>query len=249
MDVLGRMRFAARAGGFAAWTSGVVFTNQVVARFDDDHGTHWGKSRFIHAWSVGVVPLFGLDLHVQGARPTGLGPYLVVANHRSPLDIFVAIHLVGGVVLSHHGVADMPVIGYAARATDTIFVDRQDSKSGARAIRQMRSRLKEGRNVIAFPEGTTFDGDEVRPFKRGSFTAAKGLDAKVLPLGIAYERGSEYVNETFGNHMVRMTSRPTTRIWAAIGEPIDVPRNPGEEEDIRQVVQGLVDRAAAVRDQ
>ena len=207
-----------------------------------------GKAAFTKFWSDGIVPLFGLELNVEGQVPTDLGPFLVVCNHRSPLDIFVCVHLVGGVILANANVSEMPFVGYGARATDTIFVDRADERSGAIAIRQMRRRLKERRNVIVFPEGTTFAGDEVRPFKRGAFSAAREIEAKVLPVGVAYESGAEYVDETFGRHLLRMTSRKSTPIWIQIGEPLDVPRNAAETERVRAHVQCLVDRAAARRD-
>lgn len=243
------LRSTSRAVGFLSWTAGVVNAHRVLKRVEPDLRSRRGKEAFIERWSHGVFPLFGLDLTVvDGAARAGVHPYLVVSNHRSPLDILIAVHLVGGVVLSHHGVRRYPVIGDAATYTDTIFVDREDSRSGVKAIRQMRRHLREGRNVIAFPEGSTFGGDEVRPFKRGAFTAAKGVGARVLPLGIAYEPGSEFVNESFQRHLLRMCARPRTPIWVTIGEPHDVPRNEGETERLRGYVQGLVDRSASERD-
>jgi len=253
MNPLGTLRSVGRGLGFAAWTSTVVYGHRFLERFDEELSTHTGKRQFIYTWSRGAIPLLGVDLTlVDGEVPRAKEidrAYLVVSNHRAPLDILVNVHLVGGVVLSHHGVAEIPVVGEAARATDTIFVNRDDQRSGAQAIRQMRRRLKAGQNVIAFPEGTTFAGDQVREFKRGVFSAAKGLShVKVLPIGIAYEPGSEFVEESFGNHARRMAARPKTPVWATIGEPHDVPSKPDQLEALRERVQGLVDRSAAARD-
>jgi 1-acyl-sn-glycerol-3-phosphate acyltransferase len=248
VDFLGRVRSGARALGFAAWTASVVYSHRALATFVRDLETPAAKKKFIDAWCRGIFPLFGIDLRlVEGAPPDG-APFLVVANHRSPLDILVCISLVGGVVLSHDGVASMPIFGAAAKATDTIFVDREDSQSGARAIRAMRARMREGRNVIVFPEGTTFAGDEVRAFRRGAFSAAKGLDVEVLPIGLAYPPGCEFVSESFNEHLARMSARKKTPVWAAIGAPCAVPRNAADEEELRRAVQTLVDRAAHARD-
>jgi 1-acyl-sn-glycerol-3-phosphate acyltransferase len=244
----------------AGWTASVVYGHRAVALVRKDLDNPAGKRPFIETWSRYAIPLLGIDLQlVSGAQASGArvsggarrreaGPFLVVANHRSPLDILVCVELVGGVVLSHHGVASMPVFGAAARATDTIFVDREDTRSGARAIREMRSRMREGRNVIVFPEGTTFAGDEVRPFKRGAFSAARGLDLQVLPIGIAYEPGCEFVGETFAAHMGRMSARRRTPIWVSIGEPVSVPKDAAGEESVRGAIQALVDQAVAARD-
>ena len=249
MDPLTPLRFVRRTTGFAAWTTGAVLGHRVMSYLDSDFATPWGKQRVVELWSHRMFPLFGLTLHrVSGEVPRGLGPYLVIANHRSPLDILLGLHLVGGVVVSNQGVADMPVVGAAAKYTDTIFVDRTNQRSGAMAIRQMRRRLVEGRNVIVFPEGTTFRGDAVRPFKRGAFSAAKGLDVKVLPLGIAYPPGLEFVDESFGRHLLRTSVRPRTPVWVSLGEPAAAPKGPADIEALRARVQALVDRAAAARD-
>jgi 1-acyl-sn-glycerol-3-phosphate acyltransferase len=250
VDLVGKLRAGARAVAVAGWTASVVYGHRALARLKPDLDTPAGKRPFIAQWGRAVIPLLGAELRVVSGRAPDpdTGPYLVVANHRSPLDILVCVHLVGGVVLSHHGVASIPVIGAAAKATDTIFVDRADSKSGARAIREMRRRLREGRNVIVFPEGTTFRGDEVRPFKRGAFSAARGLDVKVMPIGVAYEPGCEFVDETFNEHVARVGRRRRTPIWVCLGEPMDMPADERGEEAVRTAIQALVDGAAAARD-
>lgn len=250
MELLGPLRAGARAIAVLGWTASVVYGHRAVAQLRPDLRTPAGKRPFIERWGRVVVPLLGVDLRVVSGRAPDpdRGPYLIVANHRSPLDILVCVRLLGGVVLSHHGVASIPVFGAAAKATDTIFVDRADTKSGARAIREMRRRLREGRNVIVFPEGTTFRGDEVRPFKRGAFSAARGLDVKVVPIGLAYEPGCEFVDETFGGHMARMSGRRRTPIWIAIGDPMPLPADARGEEEVRVAIQALVDRAAEARD-
>ncbi|MFK7986983.1 MAG: lysophospholipid acyltransferase family protein [Sandaracinaceae bacterium] len=249
MDPLGTLRAVRRGLGFAAWTAGVVNAHRVCRRFDDTLAHHRGKQAFVDVWAKGVFPILGVDFtHVGGSLPHDLGPFLVISNHRSPLDILIAQHMVGGVVLAHQGVADIPVIGDAAAYTDTVFVDREDSKSGAKAIRQLRRRLREGRNVVVFPEGTTFAGDEVRPFKRGAFTAAKGLaHVRVLPIGLAYRPGDEFADESFGDYSSRMSRGASTPVWATLGEPADVPRTADDEAKLRDVVQALVDRSVAAR--
>lgn len=222
---------------------------RALCRWDPDVAD-WPRRRHIVArWARGVMPIFGLDLQVGGAPPVDTGKtYLVVANHRSPLDILLSIHLIGGVVLAHDGVADMPVVGAAAKTNETIFVDQEDRRSGALAVRTMRSRLRGGRNVIAFPEGNTFRGDEVRPFRAGAFVAARGLaNVEVLPVGLAYEAGAEFVDESFGTHLFRMSANRRTGVWVRIGTPRPVPAR-GEEAAVRDEVQALVDDAAAARD-
>jgi 1-acyl-sn-glycerol-3-phosphate acyltransferase len=250
VEALDTLRSRSRGAGFLAWTAAVVYSHRAIARLRPEIDSAAGRRPFVERWSKGMLRIFGLTLDlVHGRKPKESGPFLIVSNHRSPFDIVVCVHLMDCIVLSRDGVGEMPFLGYVAAYCDTIFVNREDPQSGARAIRQIRSRLKEGRNVLVFPEGTTLAGDEVRPFKRGAFTAAKGLsEVRVLPIGIAVPPGFEYVNESFEGHLSRVSKRPRTPIFAAIGEPRAVPKNAEEEEALRRVIQELVDRAAEARD-
>src|SRR6478609_5701447 len=88
--------------------------------------------------------------------------------------------------VSRADLAGWPVIGLAARRVGTLFVDRSDKRSGAAVINAMITGLESGRGVMVYPEGTTFAGDEVRPFRAGAFLAAQRAGAEIVPVGIAY---------------------------------------------------------------
>jgi len=201
--------------------------------------------RWMRTWCQGLLRVFGVDDVQLGALPPpARGARLVVANHRSPLDILLLLQHFGGHVLSRADLAGWPILGAAARNANTIFVDRDDPKSGVQAIRDIRNRLREGRTVIVFPEGTTFRGDEVRPFVGGAFAALRGIDVELVPVGIAYDEGAEFWDETFVQHMQRVLARPKTRVRLCIGEPRT---NTGTRQSLaltlQTEVQGLVTQA------
>jgi 1-acyl-sn-glycerol-3-phosphate acyltransferase len=129
-----------------------------------------------------------------------------------------------------------------------VFVDRDDRKSGAAAIRRLRRLLREGRTVIVFPEGTTQRGDEVHPFHAGGFVAARGLDVEVVPVGLAYPEGTEWFGDTFGAHAAKLASRPRTEVRVCIGEARRSAGIRTEElaRQLREAVQDLVPRARAI---
>jgi 1-acyl-sn-glycerol-3-phosphate acyltransferase len=177
--------------------------------------------RWVRRWAAGLLALFGVERRFSG-QPVrwGGGPRLVVANHRSPLDIIVLLECFGGFVLARHDLAVWPMLGFAARESGTIFVDRNDARSGVKAIREIRKRLVEGHTVIVFPEGTTHAGDEVHPFQGGALAAVRGLDVELLPVGIAYRPGAEFVNEGFGQHVLRAAQRARTPVAVCVGRPL-----------------------------
>lgn len=203
---------------------------------------------YMKRWAHSLVRATGgrVSLAPGSVVPDHVGPRLVVANHRSPFDIGILLSIFGGHALSRADLARWPVLGIAAQRAGTIFVDRDKAESGASAIRAIRKRLVAGASILVFPEGGTFAGDEVRPFKPGAFTALRGLDAQIVPVGLAYDPGAEWVDEGFVDHVLRVASRPQTRCVVAIGQPLPLRRNAKETaEATERAVQSLVSAARA----
>lgn len=176
------------------------------------------RQEWVRRWARGLLRVFGVQQRWSGNEAgTSRRPRLLVANHRSPLDILLMLGGFGGTVLGRHDLERWPILGWAAQHGGTIFVDREDPRSGMRAIREMRRRLQAGQSVIVFPEGTTHAGDEVRAFQGGAFAAVRGLDAELWPVGLAYDPGAEFVDETFGEHVLRVAQRKVTRVALCVG--------------------------------
>jgi lyso-ornithine lipid O-acyltransferase len=204
--------------------------------------------RYMKRWARSLV-------HATGGRvalvpgcsvPAHSGPRLIVANHRSPFDIGVLLSLFGGHALSRADLSHWPVLGLAARRAGTIFVDRDNGASRASALRTIRRRLAEGASILVFPEGGTFEGDEVRPFKAGAFAALRGLGAQIVPVGLAYDPGAEFADETFVEHVVRVAGRKATRCVVNIGTPLLAEGETRALADRTHAqVQALVDDARA----
>jgi lyso-ornithine lipid O-acyltransferase len=201
--------------------------------------------RWMQTWAHSLLRLFGVHASWSGVNaPAATGARLVVSNHRSPLDILLLLQHFGGVVLSRSDLANWPILGPAARKAQTIFVDRENTLSGVLAVRALRDRLTQQHTVIVFPEGTTLAGDEVRPFQQGAFAAARGLPVEIVPVGIAYPSGSEFLNETFTEHMTRMARRPRTEVACVVGQPRMMPAaRKTIAEQLRVDVQDLVHQA------
>ncbi len=247
-----RARQLLRAAGFVGVTGAMLPLYMTRDRLARSERRDEIRDRWVRRWSRLLLDLFGIRVTVLGdpSPPRGRGR-LVVANHRSAIDVGVLLHTFGGRMVSRSDLSGWPLVGAAARSVGTVFVDRADAGSGASAIRSIRELLKAHQTVIIFPEGTTFPGDEVRPFQPGSFLAALRTESEVLPVGIAYERGSEatFFNETFTNHLGRMAAAPKpTRVTLSIGSPILVERGTRSAPlaaEAHAAVQELVHRSRA----
>jgi len=178
------------------------------------------QQAYVRRWARSMLRLLRVELEVVGRDEGSAQPRLVVANHRSTLDILIMLDLFGGQMLARNDMATWPAIGVLARRAGTLFVDRDSPASGASAVRTMRERLRRKITLCVFPEGTTFDGDQVREFRAGSFLAIVREHGHVLPVGLAYqEPEAVYGDEPVLDHMKRLVRTPQFRVFAAIGTP------------------------------
>jgi 1-acyl-sn-glycerol-3-phosphate acyltransferase len=269
VSVRREVRRAARVAGFGALTALMLAALLARERMVSADARGGLRQRWVGAWCSALLGMFGVRVLVQFAgsnqarkRTTGRGPvpilrpgrgHLIVANHRSTADILVLLRAFGGHMVSRADVAHWPLVGLAARSVGTVFVNRADAVSGANAVRLIRTLLSRASTVIVFPEGTTFTGDEVRPFHAGALVAALRSGADVVPVGLAYATGSgaAFVNESFGAHLARMAAAEPSNVAMCVGEPIAIAQDARAAElrdRARAYVQQLVHDARKLVD-
>ncbi len=112
--------------------------------------------------------ILGMGLRTSGELMRQRGA--VVANHTSWLDIFALNARKRVYFVSKAEVAKWPGIGWLARATGTVFIER-DRKKAKEQTEVFETRLKAGHKLLFFPEGTSTDGLRVLPFKTTLFAA------------------------------------------------------------------------------
>lgn len=173
---------------------------------------------------------------------------IFVMNHRSGLDIPVLLTVAEAHVISRHDIATWPLLGLSARRVGSLFVDRESRRSGAKVLREVANLLAAGEGVAMFPEGTAFEGDEVREFHSGAFNAARRSGAEIVPIGVAYGHDDAYYRkESFLAHTKRIALIPSLQVAVEIGEPLpSEEHSPVELKDLAQKqVQTLVNQARA----
>jgi 1-acyl-sn-glycerol-3-phosphate acyltransferase len=108
-----------------------------------------------------------------------------VSNHVSWLDPLVLMSLRPSGALAKAEVADYPIIGRGATKLGLAFVKREDPLSRAAAIVRIAHEVRNGRQFLVFPEGTTTRGEGLAPLQEGSLRAAYRLDVTVLPIHLS----------------------------------------------------------------
>jgi 1-acyl-sn-glycerol-3-phosphate acyltransferase len=259
-SILDTIRFPLRTAAFA----GLTFSMYGMLEADTALSPGAERERVLYKWILrygrALLRLYGVEVTAVGPHVERGEPYpgcdaagkgrIFIMNHRSGLDIPVNLAYVEATIVSRADLAHWPVIGVAARRVGTLFVDRSDRRSGAAVITAMCQAVERGRGVMVYPEGTTFSGDLVRPFRPGAFLTAQQTGAEIVPIGIAYGgEGASYVDEPFTAHMRRVSSSAVTRVAICVGDPIPA----GDLRDLdtataraRDTVQALVDCARHV---
>jgi len=207
---------------------------------------------YFKVWSRMLLTVFSvkLDLAFEAKDRLASGQ-LVISNHSSPLDIVILAFIFQGRFLSQIEIRDWPIIGFAARKMGTIFVNRRNAQSGMKAMTEIRTHLKmPGQPIVLFPESVASSGDEIGRFRRGAFSAAKNTGVLVVPVGLAYPPGTEWINETFPQHLRRVAVRPGGIIAVRVGSAYKLTDHPQKDAVIaRDKVQVLVDSARVTLNQ
>ena len=120
------------------------------------------------------------------------------------------------------------MLGFLARLQGTVFVPRGSRKDIARVNAQLCDALRDGRDLVVFPEGTSSDGTDVLAFRPAHFEALQYSDGEVAvaPVAILYTDGAQpidvgwYGDMTFMPHLWSLMKRGGVLCRIAFGEAI-----------------------------
>lgn len=202
---------------FPTATIGTVLLTIVYKLF---HVSEKRLSNVILSWARNMRFLMNVKVDVEGEIPNIAA--VIVSNHRSYLDVIMIPCNNTFAFVAKASVKKWPLIGYGATNVSTIWVDRDDPDSRKNTRLAILDRLKDGKSIIIFPEGTTHIGPEVLPFKPGMFHAAAGNNIPVIPVALEYQKpGMAWVgDDTFLGHFFREFHTKTIRVKVKFGEPM-----------------------------
>ena len=162
----------------------------------------------------------GIRVSYHGERPAVRG--VIMANHRSYIDIVLIPSKVPYVIVAKKQVRSWPVVGLVGIALKVIFVDRDSPESRRNTRHAIRDRLKEKLSVLIFPEGTTYEGPGILEFKPGMFNTCAEDGFTVIPVAIEYEKKEMawIGKDTFVPHFIRTFRNPMVRVAVSFGLPL-----------------------------
>lgn len=184
------------------------------------------RARWLQRSSRRALRVFAVETAVYGPRPeTGL----LVSNHLSYLDILVLSSLVPAVFVAKSEIRNWPVFGWFGRLAGTLFLERARRSDVGRMSAELRAILAGGQLVVLFPEGTSWNGRELLPFKSSLLDPIVGSPQPLSIAAIGYTLADGCVENdvcywgdmTFLPHLLRLMSRRQVLAqvrFASIGE-------------------------------
>ncbi|MDD3846128.1 MAG: lysophospholipid acyltransferase family protein [Syntrophorhabdaceae bacterium] len=170
--------------------------------------------RLARLWAKMYLAMAGIRVRMEGLEHLSSSPYVVMCNHQSALDIYA---LLSRLPLSFRWIAkrqlfSIPIFGWAMKKAGYISIDRENAREALKAIEKAAQRIREGTNIVIFPEGTRSADGKLLPFKKGGFTLALRATVPVVPVGIY---GSSALQPKGG-----FIPRKKGVIYIEVGEPV-----------------------------
>lgn len=137
-------------------------------------------------WSWSLRLLCFYFVKKEKNYPVPDGPYIVIANHSSYLDIYLMTSILPKHPLLFLGKSELlryPFLRtYFKKLHIPVF--RNDKMKAAKSFLQAKKAVQNGWSLMIFPEGGIPDEDlpTMVPFKEGAFKLAKNLKIPIVPL-------------------------------------------------------------------
>jgi 1-acyl-sn-glycerol-3-phosphate acyltransferase len=183
-------------------------------------------------WAVGArVSYRGLD-HMRAHIPC-----IYIANHQSNVDIWALIQALPPPTrfVAKESIFRIPVLGWAMAAAGFVPIDRSNRNRAVRSLHVAAERIRSGRPVVLFPEGTRSTIGSMLPFKKGPFHLALQAGVPVIPVAIS---GSGSI---LPRRSLRVSPGPVTVSFLS---PIDVSEfQPDDHNGLLDRVRGALLRA------
>ncbi|MBA4391213.1 MAG: 1-acyl-sn-glycerol-3-phosphate acyltransferase [Syntrophus sp. (in: bacteria)] len=162
----------------------LLSTVAIIVSFFDNKGS--GAHLVGRFWAGFHLKVSGIKVVIKGLEHLKSPPYVFMCNHQSSLDIYT---LQAFLPYSFKWIAKrqlfrLPFIGWAMGRTGYISIDREKPREALKAMEEAANKIRNGMNIVIFPEGTRSVDGMLLPFKKGGFTLALRAMVPIVPIGI-----------------------------------------------------------------
>lgn len=147
-----------------------------------------GRAACFRWWSRHLLRILRVRIRYSGepGSPKIGAPVLILSNHVSWLDVFVIRSQVDCRFVAKSEIRSWPFVGWLVAQQGTVFVQRERARDTSRVNATLEDALRSGTAVTIFPEGTTTDGTEVKPFRGSLLQPLVQAEGYALPVALRY---------------------------------------------------------------
>ena len=137
-------------------------------------------------WAKMLLVLTNIKVEIIGGENILKGSQIFMANHQSDFDIFIVLAYLPGQFrwIVKKELFNVPVFGKAMRSAGYIEIDRQNREKALMSLEKAARKIREGKSVMSFPEGTRSRDGKIKPFKQGMFYLAIKSGVPIVPISI-----------------------------------------------------------------
>ena len=143
--------------------------------------------KIANLWSKILLLIFNTKVEIIGKENILRGkPQIFMANHQSDFDILIVLAHIPGQFrwLVKKELFHIPIFGAAMKSAGYIEIDRNNKERAMQSLDQAALRIREGKSIMAFPEGSRGRFGEIKPFKQGTFYLAIKSGVPIVPISI-----------------------------------------------------------------
>jgi len=167
-----------------AITAFISFWCVVFSFFDNaENNVH----KVANLWSRILLFICATKVEVIGAENILRGrPQVFMANHQSDMDILILLAYVSCQFrwIAKKELFAIPIFGKAMKSAGYIEIDRQNHEKAMQSMDLAALRIRQGKSVMTFPEGTRSRDGEIKAFKPGTFYLAIQSGVPIVPISI-----------------------------------------------------------------
>lgn len=142
----------------------------------------------VAVWIDDLMRLYDITINIEGKEniPREDG-FVFISNHQGYADIIVLLKVMEGRqvgFIAKENLQKVPYFGKWISAIRGVYIKRGDAREALKSIQAGVNHIKEGFNLVIFPEGTRSRRPEMGEFKPGSFKLATKAKVPIVPVAI-----------------------------------------------------------------
>lgn len=140
------------------------------------------------AWTWLIIKTVGVKVTVKGRNNIDKKKtYIYISNHLSNFDVFLLVNLLPAKmrILAKRSLFYIPIFGWSIFLAGYISVEKEDQPGLLKSFTKVAEKIKKGKPVLFFAEGSRSTDGTLQPFKKGAFLIALKAGVPIVPIAIS----------------------------------------------------------------